>query len=49
MNEIIIKDSNKRIRIDSLYDKNGNKLISCPATQEKCNFIYDNISHAIID
>lgn len=49
MNEIIIKDSNKRIRIDSLYDKNGNKLISCPATQEKCNFIYDNISHAIIN
>ena len=49
MKEIIIKDSNKIIRIDSLYDKNGNKLISCPATQEKCNFIYDNISHAIIN
>lgn len=49
MKEIIIKDSNKIIRIDSLYDTNGNKLISCPATQQNCDFIYDNISHAIIN
>ena len=49
MKEIIIKDSNKIIRIDSLYDSNGNKLISCPATQQNCDFIYDNISHAVIN
>ena len=47
--EIIIKNSTKIVRIDSLYDVNGKKLIPCPATQQKCDLIYDNISYAVIN
>ena len=49
MKEIIIKDSNRIVRVDSLYDMNGNKLITCPATQQKIDFIYENISYAILN
>ena len=49
MKEIIIKDSTKIIRIDSIYDVSGNKLIQCPTTQERCDYIYDKISYALIN
>ena len=49
MKEIIIKDSNKIVRVDSLFDINGNKLITCPATQQKSDFIYEKISYAVLN
>ena len=49
MNEIIIKNSNRIVRVDSLHDIKGNKLITCPATQQKSDFIYENISYAVLN